>query len=131
LKVKPTFTFTIPGNPHNIIRYKNLSHSVRDKYQDARSHSHVSITSQHPTEQLISGPISIACTFVFDFQQAKQWSPKKINYHNKFPTLPSLYGFIEGVMKGLLFDNEVLVAQLQMTKIYGESPRTDITITKL
>ncbi len=126
-----TYMFTIPGNPQNVIRYKNLSHSIRDRYQETRSFYRVNILNQHPSEKIISGPIAIDCLFIFDQQQAKQLSNQKINYHKKFPTLCLLYGFVENIMKGLLFDNEVLVVRLNMMKMYGDKPRTEVLITKL
>lgn len=127
-----TYLFTIPGNPQNIIRYKNnLSHSIRDRYQEARSFYRVNIINQHLSENIISGPIAIDCRFIFDKQDTKQFSKHKINYHKKFPTLPVLYGFVENTMRGLLFENEVLVVSLSMTKTYGDEPKTEILITKL
>ncbi len=130
-----TFMYTIPGSPQNVVRYKNLSHAIRDKYQDSRSFYRVSLGNQHDDQHEIDtplkGPLAIDCVFVFDQSKTQQSSSHKINYHKQFPTLASLYAFIENIMKGLVFDNDVLIVRVSMLKIYGAEPRTDIVITKL
>ena len=126
-----TFMYTIPGNPQNVVKHKNVSHAIRDRYQEAKTKYQVNLVNQHEEESFITGPLHIDCRFIFDQRRAQMTYKNKTNYHRKFPTLGSLYGFIEHMMKGLLFDNEVLISRVSMVKVYGPEPKTEIIITKL
>ncbi len=127
---RKTFMYTIPGNPQNVVKHKNVSHAIRDRYQEARTHYQVTLENQHEDEP-ITGPLHIDCVFVFDQKNVQMTNRNKINYHRRFPTITSLYAFMEMIMKGLIFDNEVLISRVSMVKMYGDEPRTDVRITKL
>jgi len=130
------------GEPKSQARHR---HFTKGKFSGSydpsgdKKKTFASILQENAPVQLISAPISLDVTFYMgrpknhyktgaNSEMLKDSAPE---YHSGRPDLDNLVKFVQDSLNTIYYKDDALISQITAKKIYSESPRTEITITKL
>lgn len=84
---------------------------------------------QHLDRPLYTGTLEMTVNFYIGMQ--KRCASLHNNPHHIKPTLVSLIEFIDHAARGVLFDNECIIATVNAKKFFSTQPRTEFKLEKI
>jgi len=126
-------TAAIPGVPNTKLRPRFSRYKGRVKTYDPQADDKKTVQWQLRSRMVgkepLDGPVSLSCIFIFP----KPKSRKKLKevFHTVKPDLDNLIKWIGDVGNGILWHDDKQIVSISSVKIYGESPKTIITASKV
>lgn len=107
-------------------RYYDTQVHIKQLYKEI-------LGEQHEDQDLWYGPIAITCVFFMKLPlnvKARR-ALEEQHYHNCKPDTSNLIKFLEDAAQGVLFGDDCIIARIEASKIYDNTPRTELTIKGL
>ena len=124
------YTYTILGDPIALARARYTSNRIYDSQKQIKLVIGIQLANQHENKPLFSGPIHLDVVFHLPLPK-KHPTNLPGSYHYYRPDISNLLKFIEDVATGIIYSDDCIISEVFTRKIYGHSPRTEFTITKL
>ena len=132
-------TFTVPGNPVALKRHRTFRRGTfTGQYDPSKGDKadFITIAMQSRPERPLDEPLEV--NFVFCFQRPKshygsgknsdKLKPTAPAYHTGKPDADNLVKFVCDSLNGLFWRDDSIICRATAIKMYGEQPRTEITI---
>lgn len=123
-----SFSFTVPGAPIPI-RFVNSPNEPRiwDAYKQVKFNRQMELKNQYDRQPPLSGPLHLEATFYI-----KNTVKHKANTpHAQSPPIFKLLNFLDNILIGTLYKKDCTVVSINIKKLYDNTPRTEITLTRL
>ena len=128
-----TIAISLPGDPITKMRPRFARKKWKVRTFDQQSEEKETVRwklkarmmNRYPTE----GPLALSLVCVFH-RPASRTKLKEI-FHSVKPDLDNLIKWIGDVGNGILWYDDKQIVSIAATKIYGEHPRTIITVSKV
>jgi len=125
-----TISMSLPGIPTTKLRprFARCGRSVRtfDPQSDEKETTRWQIKARMKGRSPLEGPLSLTMLCVF-----KRPKSRKDIFHITKPDLDNLIKWVGDVGNGLLWKDDRQIITISADKIYGEVPRTVITVSKI
>ena len=91
------------------------------------------LEGQHNEDPLFEGPLHLEITFFFPIAESKSRIKTHIlgKPHHYRPDLSNLIKLVEDVATGIIYRDDSLISSITAHKKYGDSPRTEFSLTPL
>jgi Holliday junction resolvase RusA-like endonuclease len=136
------YTFTIPGNPIPLARarintkafWDSNKKRMWDPQKELKLVTAITLQNQYEKIDPFSGPVHIDVIFYMPIPQSKsKIKQKELDgaYHCSRPDVSNLLKFIEDASQGVLYQDDCIIASVNIKKVYDQQPRTVFTIESL
>lgn len=124
--------YVILGDPIPLLRARFGKRTCWDSQKQQKLVDGMNIASQHEG-RLYEGPLHLDAAFYFAVPKARLNKKESVwgTPHIFKPDLSNLLKYIEDTVTGILFKDDCIIASITTQKIYGDTPRTEFTITEL
>lgn len=125
----------IPGEPTAFARsgHRGKFHFTPAKQRTAMQIIRAEASEAMKDRPLFTGPVSLRATFIYVWPAS--WSPKKRAANGVFkrsrPDASNLVKLLEDALNQIVWQDDALVVELNVTKQFGAKPYTFIEVTEL
>jgi len=130
---KGMLTFSMPGDPKTKLRprFSRFKGKVKtyDPQNEDKNTARWQIKSRMVGREPFKGPLSLSMVCVFNRPKSRE--NKKEIYHTVKPDLDNVVKWLMDVGNGILWYDDKQIVRIDAVKIYGEKPRTIISISEI
>jgi Holliday junction resolvase RusA-like endonuclease len=126
--------YTVKGTP---IAWARCAPGHKGQLYDTQKHIknvyRIGIESQHGRRPMYTGPLGLVAKFVFPMPKykMKHWESLNDTPHTNTPDSSNLLKFLEDAIVGLLIPDDRIIANIQVSKMYGFEPRTEFKLIEI
>jgi len=128
---KEALSISLPGDPKTKLRPRFARNKRRvrtfDPQSDDKETTRWQIKSRVGAMEPLKGPLGLSVICVFSTPKSKN----KEDFHIVKPDLDNLIKWVGDVGNGILWYDDKQIIKINALKIYGEEPKTIITVSKV
>lgn len=134
--------FTVPGNPIALKRHRSFQRGdFKGTYDPSKGDksNFLAKAMEHRPDVPLDEPLRVKLSFYFQRPKAHYGTGKNANtlkesaptWHTKTPDADNIVKFIADSLNKIFWRDDSIICQLLVIKMYSESPRVRIEISKL
>jgi Holliday junction resolvase RusA-like endonuclease len=132
-------TITVLGEPVSMVRVKGIGHGypfIPAKQRNAAANFRLAAQLEMKYRRPLDGPLHV--DFLAVRSIPRSWSKKKqagardgVVYPTSKPDLDNLWKLAIDACNAVVFRDDALIVSATKSKIYGDQPRIEITVSRL
>jgi len=137
-----SITFTVPGNPIALKRHRSFQRGdFKGTYDPSKGDklNFLAKAIEHRPDVPLDEPLRVKLSFYFQRPKIHYGTGKNANklkesapmWHTKTPDVDNIVKFIADSLNKIFWRDDSIICQLVVIKMYSESPRVRIEISKL
>jgi len=125
--------FTVYGTPTpkgrpKVVRKGKFSVAYTPKKTREGEQTFLQQAIKHKPAKPLSGPIKVTIRF---FKLKPKSLPKRVVHNVKKPDVDNLIKLVLDTMNSIFFQDDSQIVELVSSKQYGQTPRTEVTLTAI